>query len=92
MFKKICNNFCKVTSQGHPERLTIVRVDIFETKFNFKVKIIVPNTTAGLIIGKAGATIKQIMENSGAKVQLSQKPEQINLQVSFSVIIEKKEK
>ena len=47
------------------------------------MKIIVPNTTAGLIIGKGGATIKQIMENSGAKVQLSQKPEQINLQVSY---------
>lgn len=45
-----------------------------------QVKIIVPNTTAGLIIGKGGATIKQIMESSGAKVQLSQKPEQINLQ------------
>jgi len=41
----------------------------------------VPNTTAGLIIGKAGATIKHIMESTGAKVQLSQKPEQINLQV-----------
>lgn len=46
-----------------------------------KAKIIVPNTTAGLIIGKAGATIKHIMESTGAKVQLSQKPEQINLQV-----------
>jgi RNA-binding protein Nova len=51
----------------------------------FKVKIIVPNTTAGLIIGKAGATIKQMMESSGAKVQLSQKPEQINLQVIFTL-------
>jgi RNA-binding protein Nova len=45
-----------------------------------QVKIIVPNTTAGLIIGKGGATIRHIMESSGAKVQLSQKPEQINLQ------------
>ncbi|CAG5114061.1 Oidioi.mRNA.OKI2018_I69.chr2.g8141.t1.cds [Oikopleura dioica] len=45
-----------------------------------QAKIIVPNTTAGLIIGKAGATIKHIMESTGAKVQLSQKPEQINLQ------------
>lgn len=46
------------------------------------MKIIVPNTTAGLIIGKGGATIRHIMESSGAKVQLSQKPEQINLQVN----------
>ena len=40
-----------------------------------------PNTTAGLIIGKGGVTIRHIMESTGAKVQLSQKPEQINLQV-----------
>ena len=33
-----------------------------------QVKIIVPNTTAGLVIGKAGATIKTIMEESGSKV------------------------
>jgi len=30
--------------------------------------MIVPNTTAGLVIGKAGATIKTIMEESGSKV------------------------
>ncbi|KAJ7405775.1 hypothetical protein BTVI_67749 [Pitangus sulphuratus] len=45
-----------------------------------KVKIIVPNSTAGLIIGKGGATVKAIMEQSGAWVQLSQKPDGINLQ------------
>uniref|UniRef100_A0A3Q3J843 K Homology domain-containing protein n=1 Tax=Monopterus albus TaxID=43700 RepID=A0A3Q3J843_MONAL len=37
-------------------------------------------TTAGLIIGKGGATVKAVMEQSGAWVQLSQKPEGINLQ------------
>uniref|UniRef100_UPI00358E8E2A RNA-binding protein Nova-2-like n=1 Tax=Myxine glutinosa TaxID=7769 RepID=UPI00358E8E2A len=42
-------------------------------------KIIVPNSTAGLIIGKAGTTVKSIMEASGAWVQLSQKPEGVNL-------------
>uniref|UniRef100_A0A8C9T1N4 Adenylate kinase 7a n=1 Tax=Scleropages formosus TaxID=113540 RepID=A0A8C9T1N4_SCLFO len=45
-----------------------------------QVKIIVPNSTAGLIIGKGGATVKAIMEQSGAWVQLSQKPDGINLQ------------
>uniref|UniRef100_A0A672RBK6 RNA-binding protein Nova-1-like n=1 Tax=Sinocyclocheilus grahami TaxID=75366 RepID=A0A672RBK6_SINGR len=40
----------------------------------------VPNSTAGLIIGKGGATVKAVMEQSGAWVQLSQKPEGINLQ------------
>lgn len=39
-----------------------------------------PNSTAGLIIGKGGATVKAVMEQSGAWVQLSQKPEGINLQ------------
>ncbi|KAM8854575.1 RNA-binding protein Nova-2 isoform 2-T2 [Neosynchiropus ocellatus] len=45
-----------------------------------QAKLIVPNSTAGLIIGKAGATVKAVMEQSGAWVQLSQKPEGINLQ------------
>ncbi|ETE61270.1 RNA-binding protein Nova-2, partial [Ophiophagus hannah] len=45
-----------------------------------QAKVIVPNSTAGLIIGKGGATVKAIMEQSGAWVQLSQKPEGINLQ------------
>lgn len=46
----------------------------------YQAKLIVPNSTAGLIIGKGGATVKAVMEQSGAWVQLSQKPEGINLQ------------
>ncbi|CAG0898134.1 unnamed protein product [Cyprideis torosa] len=38
-----------------------------------QVKILVPNTTAGMIIGKAGSFIKQIKEESGSFVQISQK-------------------
>ncbi|XP_035692733.1 RNA-binding protein Nova-1-like isoform X1 [Branchiostoma floridae] len=38
-----------------------------------QVKIVVPNSTAGLIIGKGGATIKFIMEQTGSRVQISQK-------------------
>lgn len=38
-----------------------------------QVKILVPNSTAGMIIGKAGSFIKQIKEDSGAYVQISQK-------------------
>ncbi|NP_001079663.1 RNA-binding protein Nova-1-like [Xenopus laevis] len=44
-----------------------------------QAKLIVPNTTAGLIIGKGGATVRNIMEESGAWVQLSQKPAGPNL-------------
>uniref|UniRef100_A0A3B3H9H2 K Homology domain-containing protein n=1 Tax=Oryzias latipes TaxID=8090 RepID=A0A3B3H9H2_ORYLA len=47
---------------------------------SLQAKLIVPNSTAGLIIGKGGATVKAVMEQSGAWVQLSQKPEGINLQ------------
>lgn len=39
----------------------------------FQVKILVPNSTAGMIIGKGGSYIKQIKEESGAYVQISQK-------------------
>lgn len=37
------------------------------------IKILVPNSAAGIIIGKAGQCIKQIKEESGAFVQISQK-------------------
>lgn len=45
----------------------------------FQVKILVPNSTAGMIIGKAGNFIKQIKEESGAYVQISQKSKETNL-------------
>ncbi|XP_022251645.1 RNA-binding protein Nova-2-like isoform X2 [Limulus polyphemus] len=38
-----------------------------------QIKILVPNSTAGMIIGKGGSYIKQIKEESGAYVQISQK-------------------
>jgi len=79
--------------QGTAEGLMKVQNAIIEKVYDFpvpkdlsigdrpkQVKIIVPNTTAGLVIGKAGATIRMIMEESGAKVQLSQKPGGVNVQ------------
>ncbi|XP_033115757.1 RNA-binding protein Nova-1-like [Anneissia japonica] len=44
-----------------------------------QVKVVVPNSTAGLIIGKGGTMIKSIMEQSSARVQISQKSEGITL-------------
>ena len=44
-----------------------------------QVKVLVPNSTAGMIIGKSGNYIKQIKEDSGAYVQISQKAKEINL-------------
>lgn len=50
--------------------------EIYHSQFSFlcwQVKILVPNSTAGMIIGKGGSFIKQIKEDSGAYVQISQK-------------------
>ncbi|XP_071963814.1 RNA-binding protein Nova-1-like [Antedon mediterranea] len=44
-----------------------------------QAKVVVPNSTAGLIIGKGGTMIKSIMEQSSARVQISQKSEGITL-------------
>lgn len=52
-----------------------------------QVKILVPNSTAGMIIGKAGAYIKQIKEESGSYVQISQKPKELTLQERCITII-----
>lgn len=41
--------------------------------FLLKIKLLIPNTTAGLLIGKAGAYIKLIKDESGAFVQISSK-------------------
>lgn len=46
----------------------------------FQVKILVPNSTAGMIIGKGGNYIKQIKETSGSYVQISQKAKELSLQ------------
>lgn len=46
----------------------------------FQVKILVPNSTAGMIIGKGGNYIKQIKEQSGSYVQISQKAKELSLQ------------
>jgi len=52
-----------------------------------QVKIIVPNSTAGLIIGKKGVTIKQIMDTSTAKVQMTQKPDNPTMQPLLERVI-----
>ncbi|VDK20320.1 unnamed protein product [Taenia asiatica] len=44
-----------------------------------QVKILVPNSTAGMIIGKNGAYIQEIKERSEAYVQISQKSREFSL-------------
>ena len=40
-----------------------------------RVKIVVPNATAGLVIGRAGATIKSLQEETKAKIMISGRDE-----------------
>lgn len=56
-----------------------------------QVKILVPNSTAGMIIGKAGNYIKQIKETSGSYVQISQKAKDLSLQERCITVIGEKE-
>ncbi|KAK4884374.1 hypothetical protein RN001_000645 [Aquatica leii] len=56
-----------------------------------QVKILVPNSTAGMIIGKAGNYIKQIKETSGSYVQISQKAKDMSLQERCITVIGEKE-
>ena len=54
-------------------------VDRVGVVLSVQVKVLVPNSTAGMIIGKSGNYIKQIKEESGAYVQISQKSKETNL-------------
>lgn len=42
-----------------------------------QMKVLVPNSTAGMIIGKGGCFVRQLQEASGAYVQLSQKAKEL---------------
>jgi len=51
----------------------VVKCLLYLKKYCFQVKIVVPNATIGMIIGKGGRYIKQIKDETGAFVQISQK-------------------
>lgn len=44
-----------------------------------QVKILVPNSTAGMIIGKGGAYIKELKDRTCSFIQISQKGKEVNL-------------
>lgn len=43
-----------------------------------QIKLIVPNSTAGMIIGKGGSFIRSITDETGAKLQISQKATEVS--------------
>ncbi|THD18794.1 RNA-binding protein Nova-1 [Fasciola hepatica] len=49
------------------------------TERHKQVKILVPNSTAGIIIGKGGSFIKEVKDNTGVFIQVSQKSKELNL-------------
>lgn len=80
---RIVNNFIMEKIREKPESNPTTPVKPDDAKNNFErhrqVKILIPNSTAGMIIGKGGNFIKQIKEESGAYVQISQKSKETNL-------------
>jgi len=52
-----------------------------------QMKVLVPNSTAGMIIGKGGNYIKQIKEDSGSFIQISQKSKETTLPERVVTII-----
>jgi len=56
-----------------------------------KMKIVVPNVTVGMIIGKNGASIKQIKDETGAFVKITQKANDMVLQERVVTIAGTKE-
>jgi len=55
-----------------------------------QVKVIIPNSTAGMIIGKGGSFIKQLKDESGAFIQISQKSKDATLSERVVTIIGEK--
>jgi len=52
-----------------------------------QVKLLIPNSTAGMIIGKGGQFIKQLKDESGAFIQISQKSKDTALQERVVTVI-----
>jgi len=80
------NNFIMEKIREKPESNPTTPTKPDDAKNNFErhrqvieVKVLIPNSTAGMIIGKGGNFIKQIKEESGAYVQISQKSKETNL-------------
>lgn len=66
-------NFVIEKVRQEPQGLKLNPALSFDRDRAKAMKIVVPNSTAGMIIGKGGVMVKSINEQSGAKVQITQK-------------------
>jgi len=76
------NNFLTEKVKEKPDPNAKPAID-FDNKVSAErdkqIKVIVPNSTAGMIIGKGGSFIKHLKESSGSFIQLSQKAKDTTL-------------
>lgn len=66
-------NFVIEKIRQEPQGLKMNPSITFDRERSKQMKVIVPNSTAGMIIGKGGVTIKSINEQTGARLQITQK-------------------
>lgn len=66
-------NFVIEKIRQEPPAMRLNPAMTYDRERSKQMKIVVPNSTAGLIIGKSGVTIKYIGDQTGARIQVSQK-------------------
>merc|ERR1719220_1326678 len=82
----------KVKKKPDPNTKTAIDFDSKVTAERDKqIKVIVPNSTAGMIIGKGGNFIKHLKESSGSFIQLSQKARDTTLPERVVTVIGEEE-
>lgn len=78
----------KIREKPDPNAKTAMDFDNKVTAEREKqVKLLIPNSTAGMIIGKGGQFIKQLKDESGAFIQISQKSKDTALQERVVTVI-----
>jgi len=73
--KEVLIGFSLVLAKQYESLMKEAGKDVSGDVAAMAVRLIIPNGSAGVIIGKGGANIKEIVSKSGAKVQLAQKEE-----------------
>ena len=62
--------------RSEPEQASMLSsIDLAPVRANLAARFLLPNAAAGMVIGKGGTQIRQIIEETGAKLKLSAKDE-----------------